>query len=428
MKVLFVVPAYPGHVREYLILPSLELCINSAILKAEGHSVKLFDMKIDQISIENAREALFKMNYNPDIVLIDDTPEVHCVTKKLIPIIKEMYIDAIIALRGEIGSFEPDMVLRRNTALDFVIRYDDDYAFKKIIEAIQNGTNQFDNINNIAYRIGDNVYITREQPRDYDLDSLPYPDRHLYDISKYLRRDSETIVRSSRGCPGKCLFCIKTRYESFGVFSIKRFVDEIEELQKLGFESFFFSDDTFAFSDTRLKEFAEEVKRRNLNIRFTSNIRIKDINEYKVKTLKEIGAYRVFVGIETINASSSSIIKKNLNVQEIRDKLNLLHKYNIEFHASFILGSPNDTERDLEETIKFVKEIKPTVVTFNLIKAYPGLPIYNDPETYGMLIEDKYWFEKDEWSTRCVMGTQLLPPSVLEKWSRRMLFEFIEGI
>lgn len=218
---------------------------------------------------------------------------------------------------------------------------------------------------------------------------MPY--RKLYDIEKYLKRDSETIVRSSRGCPGNCLFCIKTRFENFQIFSMKRFVDEIEEMLNYGFKTFFFSDDTFAFSIQRLNDFAYEIKKRGLEIKWTSNIRIKDITEEKIKLMKELGAYRVFVGIETINKNSSNIIGKNLMKDEILEKLQILKDNDMQFQCIlFILGSPGDTEEDLEETIKFVKIIDPNIVTFNLIKIYPGLDLYNNPEKYKMIIPDKY--------------------------------------
>ena len=252
------------------------------------------------------------------------------------------------------------------------------------------------------------------------------PDRNIYDIKKYLERDSETIVKSSRGCPGNCLFCIKTKMEKFKVFSMKRFCDEIEEMQKYGFKSFFFSDDTFAFSMIRLRQFEEEIKKRNLKIKWTSNIRIKDITEEKIKLMKELGAYRVFVGIETINSKTSNIIGKGLTEYEIEKKINILKANNMQFHASFILGNPEDTVDDLEKTMRFVKKIDPNIVTFNLIKIYPGLRLYDEPEKYGMIMKDKYWFEKDDWSKQVVMGTKNLPPEKLEVLSRKMLFEFIK--
>ena len=158
---------------------------------------------------------------------------------------------------------------------------------------------------------------------------------------------------------------------------------------------------------------------------FTSNIRIHDINDYKISTLKRLGAYRVFVGIETINASTSKEINKNLNSAYIEEKIAILKKYQMEFHASFILGAPGDSEADLQSTIEFVKRIRPTIVTFNMLKVYPGLPYYDDPEKYGIIMPNKYWFEHEDWASNCVMGTKLLPPIVIDKWAHRMLLEFI---
>lgn len=425
MKVLYIVPPFPNRISEYLILPSIELCINSEILKQNGHEVELLDMKIDNMSLE---DGLIKvLEYNPDFICIEDDPKVHCNTVLLIKILKEhISNNTKLAIRGEIASFIPDSVMERNSGIDFILRFDDDYTLLNILESNYNEKN-LSQIYNIAFRTSENSYIVTEVKKPtYSLDSLPKPNRKMYDIDKYLKRDTETIVKSCRGCPGNCLFCIKTRFECFRTFSVQRFCDEIEELLSYGFKSFFFADDTFAFSDKRIDDFYNEVKRRKLNFKWTSNIRINDINEYKLKRMKEIGAYRVFVGIETINAQTQKIINKNLNDDIIKQKIQLLKKYGIEFHASFILGNPGDTEEDLAETVKFVKEISPTLVTFNLIKVYPGLDLYNNPNKYDIIMDDIYWYEKDVWSKKVVMGTKQLPPDILEKWSRYCLMEFIK--
>ena len=65
------------------------------------------------------------------------------------------------------------------------------------------------------------------------------------------------------------------------------------------------------------------------------------------------------------------------------------------------------------------------MVTFNLLKVYPGLDLFDYPEKYGIILPDKYWFEKPDWSTKVVAGTKLLPPEKLERISRKCLFEFI---
>lgn len=424
MKVLAIAPNFPNHVSEYLVLPSLELCLISSILKNNGHSISLIDMKINGYIIDNLKELL--PNDAPDIVLLDDIPETHCNSKKIIKLVRTKYGKKVkIGIRGELISFKPEMIMERNEELDFGLRYDDDYSLLNYINT-NNDIEKLKKTKNIVFRYENKIYITEREYNKYELDSLPMPDRKLYEIDKYLKRDSETIVKSSRGCPGNCLFCIKTRMEKFRIFSMKRFCDEIEEMLNYGFKSFFFSDDTFAFSDIRLNEFKKEILKRNLRFEWTSNIRIKDITEEKIKIMKELGAYRVFVGIETVNSSTSDIIGKRIYLNEIKEKIAILKRNNIQFHASFILGNPGDTEEDLEKTIEFVKEIEPNIVTFNLIKIYPGLDLYENPKKYNMIMPDKYWFEKDEWSNKVVMGTTNLPPEVLEKWSRRMLFEFIK--
>ena len=422
MNVLVIVPNFPNRIKEYLILPSLELCIMAQILKDNQHHVSLIDMKINNYTIDDL-EKILPID-SPDIILIDDIPETHCNSKIIIEFVRKKYRkEVLIGMRGELISFEPEMIMKRNKEIDFGLKYDDDYALLNYI----NNQDNLDAVDNITYRDSDGkIVVTNRKMNSYELDSLPMPDRKIYDLKKYLKRDSETIVRSSRGCPGNCLFCIKSKMEKFKVFSIKRFCDEIEQMQKIGFKTFFFSDDTFAFSMKRLLELKEELKNRNMIIKWTSNIRIKDITKEKIKLMKELGAYRVFVGIETINSNASQIIGKYLQKEEILEKIKILKDNNMQYHASFILGNPNDTEKDLENTINFVKEIEPNIVTFNLIKIYPGLELYKNPEKYGMILPDKYWFEKDEWTKKVVMGTENLPPEKLEYWSRRMLFEFIK--
>lgn len=429
MKILFVVPCFPERIKQYLILPSMELCIMSAVLKDQGHSVEMLDMQINDYRIEDVENHLSR--YTPDIVCIEDMAQIHCNTKRVIAACRNVYGDsAIICVRGEIPSFIPDTILRRNRDLDFVLRYETDYTLSRIIEALD-GEKDLKEIPNIAFRdrtsLSGNIIQTPPPKTRYNLDDLPKADRHLYDLKKYLNRDSETIAKSSRGCPGRCLFCIKTLYEPYAQFSMDRFCDELRELQDFGFRSFFFSDNVFANSMKRLIDFKKALEKRSMNVRWTSNIRIKDITEEKVSLMKELGAYRVFVGIETINADSSKIINKNLTEEYIRERISILRKHGLEFHASFILGNPGDTEDDLLKTISFVKEIKPTIVTFNLLKVFPGLKIYENPEDYGILMPDPYWYEKDEWTKKVVMGTKTLPPERLEYWSRRLLMEFIEA-
>ena len=128
MRILLVVPPYPNRVCEYLILPSLELCVISSILKKEGHVVKLLDMKIDNMSIE---EGISRCKaFAPEFILIDDEPKIHCNTIEFIDRYRSSDDRNVpICLRGEIPSFIPQTVLDRHPNINYIIRFDDDFAY-----------------------------------------------------------------------------------------------------------------------------------------------------------------------------------------------------------------------------------------------------------------------------------------------------------
>lgn len=423
MKVLFILPNLPEKINNYLKLPSLEMAAMSYVLKKQEIQCEMIDMLINNMSLEEFEKELQRKR-DVGLICIESTASNHCIATKIIKICKRIFINTPVALSGELASFLPKEMLERNFCLDYCLRFDSEKTILNLIKEIKNGKKEFFSINNLAYREKEKIIVTSITPKE-ELQVIEGYDRELYDLEKYLLRDSETIVRSSRGCPGNCHFCVKTKMAKFRIFPISQFCDEIQFLLNKGFRSFFFADDTFAFSDQRLDEFYEEVKKRDMHFSWTSNIRIVDINEEKIRKMKEIGAYRVFVGIETINAKSSKIINKNINEEEIMKKIDILKKYNLEFHASFIVGSPGDTEEDLMETEKFLEKLNPTLVTFNQLKLFPGTDIYINPEKYNIICEDMFWFEKDDWAYFPVVGTKELPPDKIYTWSNRLLRKFI---
>ena len=82
MNVLVIVPNFPNRIKEYLVLPSLELCIMAQILKDNSHNIELIDMKINNYHLEDL-DYLLPINA-PDIILIDDIPETHCNSKNMV--------------------------------------------------------------------------------------------------------------------------------------------------------------------------------------------------------------------------------------------------------------------------------------------------------------------------------------------------------
>ncbi len=423
MKVTFINPYLPDVMADGLIHPPLGIGMLSASLKKIGHEVSLIDMPIEEISLEELDQHL--IDAAPDLIGIQDLTHIHYSAIRVAQKCKMLLPNVPIMLGGPHATFTPIETLERNLCIDFVCLYESDYTIGELLEGLE-GKRTLDSIKSLAYRENGTVKINEIAPPIQHLDSLPKTDRSIFNNAKYLKRDFETMVLSARGCPGKCKFCSTSKMgRRLRVFSVERLCDEIEECLALGFKSFFIADDTFAFSIGRMQAFANEIENRNLKFKWTSNIRIKDINIDTVKLMKESGAYRVFTGLETINFDSSTLINKNIKKDEIREKIKMLHDHGIEVHASFIIGSPGDTDEILENTIEFIREIKPELATFNKIIIYPGTDMHDNPEKYGLILEQEKWYEHLDWSKRSIVGTEDLPPARIDYWLNRLYSEFI---
>lgn len=281
---------------------------------------------------------------------------------------------------------------------------------------------------NLYFRGDDNsIKKTNMLDLSYLWNTLPSPDRTIHDIEKYYSWSPEAILRSSMGCLGNCAFCSKTKFYPFRTKTMTRFFDEIEELMRLGFKRFFFSDETFAFSDQRLIAFQDEYDKRKLRFDYTSNIRISDINEFKLSILKNTGAYRVFTGVETLDAENSKIINKSNTFTKIKNAIDLIKKYDIEVHVSFILGCPGDTVETYKYTEEMIHLLNPTMVSFNMLQPMPGTDIYTNPNKYGILMEDRFWFERDDWTKEPVSYTRELSKNDILYWKKRLNKSFVLG-
>ncbi|MBT4287349.1 MAG: hypothetical protein HOD92_08405, partial [Deltaproteobacteria bacterium] len=129
-------------------------------------------------------------------------------------------------------------------SIDFVVIGEGEITFHELCSEIGSKKNNFKAIKGIAFR-GNNGEIIKTTDRELiaNLDDLPMIDNSLVDTKKYaqqsykspfLMRYPSIAIMSSRGCPGKCIYCtVKSVWgRTWRGKSPERTVDEIESLQK----------------------------------------------------------------------------------------------------------------------------------------------------------------------------------------------------
>jgi anaerobic magnesium-protoporphyrin IX monomethyl ester cyclase len=97
-----------------------------------------------------------------------------------------------------------------------------------------------------------------------------------------------------------------------------------------------------------------------------------------VKRMSEAGARYIFVGFESGRQEFLDDYKKKTRVSEAKETVNLLRRYGIQTHASFIIGAIDETKAMVKETIRFAKALRPEAVQFSILTPYPGTRLFNE--------------------------------------------------
>ena len=107
-------------------------------------------------------------------------------------------------------------------------------TLSQFLKVFEWGGDQSD-IKGLAFRKGEEVTINPPPETLPEMDTLPFPARHLLKNDRYynvlVKRRNFTVMLSAMGCPFRCSFC-DLRSRKFRMRSSKSFVDEIEDCYK----------------------------------------------------------------------------------------------------------------------------------------------------------------------------------------------------
>jgi radical SAM superfamily enzyme YgiQ (UPF0313 family) len=376
MKVLMINPPYSSSKYKFigLVAPPLGIAYIAAMLERNGVGVKILDSPAMEYGFEAVKKEI--QAYSPDIVAITSVTPTIGSALKTAQISKEACPNAITVLGGYHPTFTYQEVLK-NDFVDIVVCGEGEQTMVELVEAVENDKNLRD-VNGLATE----NFKTPSRGIIEDLDSIPFPARHLLPMDEYkilnMKLTTGTIV-SGRGCPYKCSFCASSAMhgQKLRLRSAENVVDEMEHLvNDHNIEMVAFMDDTFTLNKKRVYEICESIKDRGLDNYWGCTARVDTISEELLKTMKDAGCITMFLGVESADQQFLNEVNKKININRIKKTFELTKKYNMRTIASVVLGMPGDTKRSILSTIKFVKTLEPSYAVFSLATPYPGTDFY----------------------------------------------------
>ncbi len=215
---------------------------------------------------------------------------------------------------------------------------------------------------------------------DLAVSPVPRWDSIAKDISKY----ELAAVQTTRGCPYDCDFCDvihlfgrKPRHKP-----IENVLKEIEALQKLGAKRIFLCDDDFVGDQKWAKQFLRELLPLNnsfpVPMGYTTQATITAAaDEELLQLMADCNFFQLHIGIETPNAEGLKEANKLQNLRtDLVESCKKIQAYGIQVRALMIVGFDSDDKTIFDEHIKFIEDAHITGVAINVLKAYPGTPLW----------------------------------------------------
>jgi radical SAM superfamily enzyme YgiQ (UPF0313 family) len=272
-----------------------------------------------------------------------------------------------------------------SSLVDYVIRGEGEESFPQLIKALQTGID-LNTVPGLVYKQDDKICLNEKSPfiNFNNYNNLPY---NLLSLSKY-QTSTRMEYQSSRGCPYGCLFCYNRDFNKFKwrAKDAKIVLDEIQEIKEQFNPTYLtIEDDEFFINKERAKQIMQGMVDRKLNFLWKTSIRIDTINSYDNDMLDlfdKSGFMEFATGAESGSNSTLSLIKKQINRDEILASARKLQQITTTPQYSFMTGFPGETVQDLRETINCIDEIwkinkKIKVNGLFFATPFPGTGLYD---------------------------------------------------
>src|SRR3989344_3022656 len=344
--------SYAGSKTATPIYPPLGLAYIAAVVRGEGHEVKILEANAFDLTHEQIKEII--LGYNPDFVAMTGASSMMDEIRELCSLVPD---NIRIIFGGIHASSMPEEVLRNYPRINFVVRGEGEETILKILEG-----KPLEKIDGVSFRKKGKIIHNKDAKFIEDLDSLPFPARDLLPMHKYFsfeaRRYPIDYIVSGRGCPYRCIFCADfiTSGRKMRARSAENIVAEIEHLvNDFGVREIDFQDDNFTLYSDRVKKFCDLMIKTGLNKkivwRVSNGVRCDKLSLPMLKHMKSAGCYMLSLGIESGNQEILDKMRKAEKLEDIRNAAEWCREAGVETRGLFIFGNLGENQKTMQDTI-----------------------------------------------------------------------------
>jgi radical SAM superfamily enzyme YgiQ (UPF0313 family) len=410
MRVLLVNPDY--EIERYMgrhfgrmgwVMPPMGLLYLAAQLEREGIEVEVYDAQIEERPLAAALNEA-----RPEIVGITCATALVGSTLAAARLVRQTLPASTVVVGGVHPTVRPDDLVG-SPDVDIAVRGEGLKTIVEICRALESGAdNELGTIAGTSHRLDGELVSNPPRPLEPDVDSFPFPARHLLPMEVYRMspdlsiRPPMDIVFGAYGCPYDCVFCAAQTVMggSFRARSLDNIMAEIDQVvREQRPRSLLMGDDNFVLSKERTLDFCDRYAARGYHQTLPWQIatRVDSVDGEILQALKKAGCYLVSFGIESGVGRLLDTVEKGTVVGQAENAVRLAKEAGLYVRATFILGLPGETVEDSEATIRFSRRLPLDQVRFALATPFPGTELWEIAKAEGSV-------EIDDWMQLSSMG------------------------
>jgi len=322
----------------------------------------------------------------------------------------------------------------------YVARGEPEYTMLELVKALEAKSN-INGIKSVSFRASDEIIHNANREPIEDLDSLPFPARHLLEerdvyYNPKLGMRPFTAVCTSRGCSYRCIYCVPSSLSFSRELEYKHhlgkkppvrkrspenIIEEFKLLKSQGYKAVNVQDDQFVWGEERTVKICEGI--RNLDIVWGCSARSDHLTEPIVKAMAEAHCKFIDLGVESFNQEILDYVKKDIDVKKNEEAIALVKKYGINAKINIMFGaSPLETMDTIKRNMEEVKRLKVDQVMYNIANPFPGTDFYKIAKENKLFVYGDY--KPVNVAKEANIAYPHLGKTDLEKAVRRANFEF----
>lgn len=264
------------------------------------------------------------------------------------------------------------------------------------------------------------------------LDALPLPARDLCDFERNLSPPGlirgwasarHASVLAGRGCRYRCTFCASHLQlgRDLRMRSVDDVLAELEHLvRRYAIRGVYFVDDIFTGDRAWVRAFCQRLAAMPVRLEWACQSRVESVDRLTLALMQRAGCVQIDFGVESGSKQVLRRMKKGTTFDSVVAAFDLVHAMGLRTGASFILGSPGETEADVQQTLELARRIRSDWTVFFFSTPYPGTDLWREVAAQGWREDLPAWGEAlNNRQSRTPFRQGALEPEVLACLRRR---------